>query len=147
MVIQYLLNCPRAWFRQGTVRQTSFVKSHETGMGITLVQNGWKRWSQTGATLEEPGKPVTLLPYGGPPEASRVLTGGIKLPFEQVSDQDLKATFKLAMFTPAQGLKLLPEMFLIKILPLPTCDHYSLVLCPRSEVRLIFWPWCAGFML
>ena len=123
MVIQYLFNRPRAWFRQDAVRQTSFVKSYETGMGITLVQNGWQRWSQTGATLEEPGKSVTLLPYGGPPEASRVLTGGIKLPFEQVSDQDLKATFKLAMFTPAQGLKLLPEMFLIKLLPLPKFDH------------------------
>jgi len=123
MVIQYLLNRPRAWCRQGIVRQASFVKSYETGMGIILMQNGWKGWLQTGATLEESGKPVALLPYGGPPEASRVLTGGIKLPFEQVGYQDLKATFKLAMFTPAQGLKLLPEMFLIKILPLPKFDH------------------------
>jgi len=92
-------------------------------MGIILMQNGWKGWSQTGATLEESGKPVALLPYGGPPEASRVLTDGIKLPFEQVGYQDLKAAFKLAMFTPAQGLKLLLEMFLIKILPLPKFDH------------------------
>ena len=123
MVIQYLWNRPRAWFRQDAVRQTSLVKSHKTGMGIILMQNGWKSWSQTGATLEEPGKPVALLPYGGSPEASRVLTGGIKLPFEQVGYQDLKATFKLAMFTPAQGLKLLPEMCLIKLLPLSKFNH------------------------
>ena len=73
--------------------------------------------------MEESSKSVALLSYGCPPEASRVLTGGIKLPFEQMGDQDLKATFKLTVFTSAQRLKLLPEVFLIKLLPLAKLDH------------------------
>ena len=145
IVIQYLLNRPRVCFWQGAVRQIGFVNSHETGMGIILVQNGLEKLVVNGATLEEPSKPVTLLPNGCPPETSRVLAGGIKLPFEQVGYQDLKATFKLVMFTPAQRLKFLPEMFLIIILPLAQLDHQSLVLCPCSEIRLIVWPWYARY--
>jgi hypothetical protein len=73
--------------------------------------------------LEKPRQPVALLAYGCPPEASRVLTGGVKLPFEQVGDQDLKATFKLTVFTSAQRLKLLHKMFLVQLFPHPKLDH------------------------
>jgi hypothetical protein len=45
IVIEYLLKRPRAGFRQGAGRYIGFVKSHETGMRIILVQDGWKRWS------------------------------------------------------------------------------------------------------
>ena len=37
MVIQYLFHRPLVWFRKDAVRQTSFVKSYETGMGIILM--------------------------------------------------------------------------------------------------------------
>ena len=44
-VIEYLLHRPWGCFRQGTVRHIGFVKSHETGMRIILVQDVWKSGS------------------------------------------------------------------------------------------------------